>query len=186
MRAFLCGIGAVLLLAGAPASAQPHTIRWSRLETAPGVETIPPSAIGPLAGTADQFIYKSLRWRTLEKGSAMLNLRTGFLAFRVEGLCLAQQLGGLPIGAFIGGDVEQAKVKGTIVCLAMHPGSVLLVDTPTVFLDEHGSGSFEGFVSLPLQCADAPGEILFLLRHDNPGVAIDNLYFVYGAGPLIR
>lgn len=185
MRTLLCGIGAVLLLAAGPASAQPQTVRWHRLETAPGVETVPPSAIGPLAGTG-QLVNKSLRWRTLEKGSAMLNLRTGFLAFRVEGLTAAQTVGELPIGAPIGGDIPQASVKATVVCNVKRPGQVVLVDTPTVLLDENGTGSFEGFVSLPAECAAAPDEIVFLLRHDNPGSTIDGLYFVYGAGRVIR
>ena len=192
MKALLRSIVAVLLFASGSASAEPpQTVRWTRLETAPGVETNPASAIGPLAGNnpQPQYINKSLRWRTLEKGSAMLNLRTGFLFFRLEGLSTAQEIGELPIGAPIGGDpalLPQASVKATVVCYAKHPGLVVFVDTPTVFLDEHGTGSFEGFVNLPPECAELPGEIVFLIRHDNPNAPIDGLYFVYGAGRVIR
>lgn len=185
MRTLLCGIAAALLFAGGPSSAQEDTlVRWTRLEPAPFVETTPSSVIGPIEGTTDHFIPPSGKLRTVGKGFAMVNLKTGFLSFRMEGLSNGQPLSGTPIGAPVTGGLR-GNVMATVVCYAMRPGHVVFTDTPLIVLDETGSGSFEGFVGLPWQCADAPGEMVFLIRHNNPATGTYGSYMVYGSGRVI-
>lgn len=180
MRSLLCGI-ALLLAAGSSASAgEAVVVRWNRLEAVLGSGTEAPLAIGPLAGTFDEYINPSGRWRTVGGGWAKLNVGNGALSFHIEGL--AEASAGIPP---IGASRPTDTVKGTIVCYATVPGSVVFVDTPTVTLTE-GSGSFEGFVNLPWQCADGPRAIAFLIRHDTPDrPGIDGRYMVYGAGRSI-
>ncbi len=185
MRVLLRAIAAWALFAAGAATAQEDVVvRWTRLEAAPFIETTPSSAIGPIEGTTDQFIAPSGKLRTVGKGFAMVNLRTGFLSFRMEGLSNGQTLAGTAIGAPVAGGLR-GNVMATVVCYATRPGYVVFVDTPRIVLDETGSGSFEGFVSLPWQCADAPAQMVFLVRHDNPGTGPHGTYMVYGAGRVI-
>lgn len=181
MRTLLYGIAAMSLLAGGAAFAGEEVVRWTRLEAALGAGADAPLAIGPLAGTYDQYINASGRWRTVGRGSAMLNLRNGALTFQMEGLSNASG------PAVLGGPIPTPTVKGTVVCYSIRPGHVVFVDTPTVTLNDNGTGSFEGFVNLPWECTDAPHEIAFLIRHDTPDrPAIDGTYMVYGAGRVIN
>jgi hypothetical protein len=97
-------------------------------------------------------------WSTLG-GHARVDLVTGELGFRVQGLVFA---GGPNIGT--PGPVTQ--VKGTVVCNANGSGgdgNAVLIDTPTVPLDATGDAEFEGSLSLPSACRDLPS-IAFLIR----------------------
>lgn len=184
MRTLLAGVAVAWLSAGGAAFAQDGTVvRWNRLEAVTGTGAGVPLAIGPLAGTSDQFIEASGRWRTVGRGWAMVNVRNGALSFYMEGL--SEAFAG--IGSPIGGPIPTPTVKGTVVCYSTRPGFVVFVDTATVTLDERNVGSFEGFVDLPWECADAPREIAFLIRHDTPDrPAIDGDYMVYGAGCAVH
>jgi hypothetical protein len=171
-----------MLVAGSSASAgEEIVVKWSRLETVMGSGAAAPQAIGPLAGTYDAYIDASGRWRTVGDGWAKLNVRNGALSFHLEGL--SEAFAGLQ--SPIGGPLPTPTVKGTVVCHSTVPGSVVFVDTPTITLKD-GTGSFEGFVNVPWQCADAPHAIAFLIRHDTPDrPAIDGDYMAYGAGRSI-
>jgi hypothetical protein len=182
MRALVLCVAIALLGAAGAASAQEEAVaRWTRLEAALGAGVEAQTSFGPLEGTVDRFIAASGRWRTVGKGSATLNLNTGALSFHMEGLSNASAT---PV---LGGPIPTPTVKATVVCYAIRPGSVVFVDTPTITLDDDGDGSFEGTVVLPWQCAAAPAEIVFLVRHDTPTrPAIDGTYIVYGAGRMLR
>jgi hypothetical protein len=183
MRALLCGVAVTLLSAGSAAFAEDEVVvRWTRLEAVTGAGAGVPLAIGPLAGTSDEYIDPSGRWRTVGRGWAMVNVKNGALSFHMEGLSEAF----VGIGSPLGGPIPTPTVKGTVVCYSTRPGYVVFVDTPTITIDERNTGSFEGFVDLPWECADAPREIAFLIRHDTPDrPAIDGDYLVYGAGRVI-
>jgi hypothetical protein len=98
-------------------------------------------------------------WSTT-RGAARVNLDTGELQFRVEGLVLA---GSNDVGTR--GTIAQ--VKGTLVCDtngSAGGGNSTLVDTPLVALSPQGDAAFEGSVGLlPAACLSEP-DIAFLVR----------------------
>ena len=144
-------------------------VRWDRIE-------------GVLAANLMEIhvgdIPASGRWRTAGEGGAMLNLRTGFLSFRVEGISWANHYPNGPLGAPATG-----AVMGTVVCDSTDPWMVT-VDTEPVPMDE-GSGSFVGIIDLPESCRARPEGIVFLLRHAAPGPLFGN-FVAYGAGRSIQ
>jgi len=94
-------------------------------------------------------------WSTLG-GHASVDLRSGRIKFRVDGLVFA---GGNAIGTPDG----IAKVKGTLVCAATTVTPVV-VDTPLVELDAEGDAEFDGIVgALPAACSSEP-DVAFLVR----------------------
>jgi hypothetical protein len=112
----------------------------------------------------------------------MLNLRSGFLSFQVEGLSNAAHFTNGPLGSM----TAQANFIGTVVCDSTERyGLMQYVDTPPFALIQ-GTGAFEGFVEIPEACEQRPEETVFLVRHYNPGAAIDGLYAAYGAGRTIK
>ncbi len=95
-------------------------------------------------------------WSTLG-GNATVNLGTGNVNWRVDGLVLA---GGNAIGTRAG----IANVKGTLVC---NPGAAdqAVVDTPSMPLDTLGDARFEGAFATPLPDACTSGTTFaFLVR----------------------
>jgi hypothetical protein len=93
------------------------------------------------------------------RGSATVNLHTGDVHFRVEGLVLAGSSSiGTPDGI--------AQVKGTLVCDtngSAGGGNSTLVDTPLVTLSPQGDAEFTGNVA-PLPAACLEPDIAFLVR----------------------
>lgn len=93
-------------------------------------------------------------WSTLG-GHASVNLDSGRIVFRVDGLVLAG-------GNAIGTPDAITQVKGTLVC---DPGGSdqAVVDTPLVALSALGEAEFDGVVSLPAVCSTA-ADVAFLIR----------------------
>jgi hypothetical protein len=108
-------------------------------------------------------------WSTT-KGSATVNLNTGDIRFRVEGLVLA---GGNAIGTR--GTITE--VRGTLVCDtdgSAGSGNSTLVDTTLVPLSAQGDAEFNGSVGpLPGACL-AESDIAFLVRIGGSGRWIAN------------
>jgi hypothetical protein len=97
-------------------------------------------------------------WSTLD-GHADVSFETGRVHFDVRGLVLAN-------GNAIGTPGTVAQVKGTLVCDTdgnASGGNSVIVDTPTVELDDEGNARFDGRVSLPVVCASEP-DVAFLIR----------------------
>jgi hypothetical protein len=98
-------------------------------------------------------------WSTT-RGSATVNLNTGDIHFRVEGLVLAG-------GNSIGTRDAITEVKGTLVCDtdgSAGAGSSTLVDTPLVPLSAQGDAEFNGSVGpLPGACI-SEADIAFVVR----------------------
>lgn len=96
----------------------------------------------------------------VSNGSAEVNLTTGDIRFRVDGLVLA---GGNSIGTPDG----VTSVKGTLVCDTtgvLNSGNSTIVDTPLVTLSPQGNARFSGNLgALPLACTSQPN-IAFLVR----------------------
>jgi hypothetical protein len=160
------------MLACGVAWADGQMIRWDRME-ASFLQADESGCVGDICPG---------RVRTVGGGRVMINLNTGFLSFKVEGLSNAAQF---PNGV-LGSMTEQANFIGTVVCdSTARYGFFAFVDTPPIVLAQ-GSGAFEGFVDLPEGCKQRPEETVFLVRHYNPGSAIDGLYVAYGAGRRIR
>ncbi len=94
-------------------------------------------------------------WSTLG-GHASVDLSSGRIRFRVDGLVLA---GGNAIGTPDG----IVQVKGTLVCAAT-TATPVVVDTPLVELDAGGDAEFDGVVgALPAVCSSEP-DVAFLVR----------------------
>lgn len=106
-------------------------------------------------------------------GEAQVDLLTGEIEFKVEGLVLA---GGNSIGTRGG----VAQVKGTLVCDTdgnAGGGNSTLVDTPLVPLSPQGDAEFSGNVGpLPAACINEP-DIAFLIRIAPPA----NRWIAHGA-----
>lgn len=97
-------------------------------------------------------------WSTT-RGSATVNLQSGQVHFRVEGLVLAG-------GSAIGTPDAIVQVKGTLVCDtngSAGGGNSTLVDTPLVALSPQGDAEFNGNVG-PLPAACLEPDIAFLVR----------------------
>ncbi len=108
-----------------------------------------------------------------KKGKAKVNLDTGRIRFKVEGLVLAGSplLPPFPPGtccaALIGTTGIVAMVKGTLVCNATDGGASVTVDTPAVPLSSEGDARFKGHVGDEpgfSVCASEPDDIAFLIR----------------------
>ena len=100
-----------------------------------------------------------LPWTTTQ-GNARVNLKTGMVAFSVQGLVLNG-------GNASGTPGPVTSVKGTLVCNAGTPSQAVL-DTATVPLSDEGDAEFVGNLgSVPLVCANP----LFLIRAGNSWIA---------------
>lgn len=142
------GYGSLLLLplmltTAAFAADDESTVRWRTI-----VGNInDPGVSNPVAGIPSG----GLPWTTTQ-GNARVNLRTGMIAFSVQGLVLnGGNASGTP-GAV-------TSVKGTLVCNAGTPTHVVL-DTATVPLSEEGDAEFIGNLGSVPACANP----LFLIR----------------------
>jgi hypothetical protein len=118
-----------------------------------------PGVSNPVAGIASG----GLPWTTTG-GGARVNLKTGQIAFHVEGLVLnGGNASGTPDGV--------ANVKGTLVCNAGTPSQAVL-DTATVPLSAEGDAQFIGNLASVPACANP----LFLIR-----VPANNAWIATGA-----
>src|SRR5467141_535483 len=114
------------LLALSTGTAQAQKVRWERIEgVVPGFGQLSgPNQLfdlvgsGPFqAGSGPGSALGAAPWVTTE-GEAQVNLKTGKVKFKVEGLVLA--VGGVPVlglgGVPIGTTAGVTPVKGTLVC----------------------------------------------------------------------
>ena len=99
--------------------AQAQIVRWRQVIGI--IEKGNPVGVG-----AGQVTGGGQPWSTT-RGEAQVNLGTGHLTFRVQGLVLAGGAGGAVV---IGTPGPVTKVKGTLVCNVTGPGDSVLVDTP--------------------------------------------------------
>ncbi len=145
-------------------------VRWDRIE---GTFVLPDGTagtVGPLQGSA--------RYRVAE-GKATLNVESGVLNVRVEGLSWNLHYPNAPLGSGLSGSF-----MGTVVCDSTGRfGTTVWADTPVLEI-EQGAASFAGVIDLPEACRDRPNEIVFLLRH--AAGPFFGMYVAYGAGRTIR
>ncbi len=141
-------LAAAVLLGSVQASADDPTLKW---QTIIGIIQAGNVVAGIPGGGQP--------WSTLG-GNASVNLASGRVHFRVDGLVLA---GGNNIGT-PGAVVE---VKGTLVCntTAVAPDSPTIIDTPLVPLNAVGDAIFNGDLGpLPDVCASSGSNVAFLIR----------------------
>lgn len=143
----------VISIAFAPvaASADDPNVRWADIIGIIQAGNVVGSGTGAVTGGGQP-------WSTT-RGAARVNLSTGEVQFRVEGLVLA---GGNTIGT--PGTINQ--VKGTLVCDtdgSAGSGNSTLVDTPLVPLSAQGDAEFQGVVAIPAVC-QTQSDIAFLVR----------------------
>jgi hypothetical protein len=152
MKMWLRAVVATSVLAATQASANDETLKW---QTVVGII----QAGNVVAGIAGG----GLPWSTLG-GNAFVNLGSGRVHFRVDGLVLA---GGNAIGT--PGPITE--VKGTLVCdTDGDAGGPLIIDTQTVPLNEEGDAHFDGELgTLPGACSTEP-DVAFLIRIANAGM----------------
>ena len=118
-----------------------------------------PGVSNPVAGIPSG----GLPWTTIG-GRARVNLKTGEIAFNVEGLVLnGGNASGTPDGV--------VNVKGTLVCNPGTPGQAVL-DSATVPLSPEGDAEFIGHLGSIPACANP----LFLVR-----VPANNSWIATGA-----
>jgi hypothetical protein len=133
----------LLLTTAAFAGDDDSTVRWKTI-----VGNInDPGVSNPVAGIASG----GLPWTTI-RGNASVDLRTGKIAFSVEGLVLNG-------GNSSGTPGPITSVKGTLVC---NPGTSAqsVLDTATVPLSLEGDANFIGNLGSISACANP----LFLIR----------------------
>jgi hypothetical protein len=148
---FVLALTLITGLAPLAALADNPNVRWADIIGIVQAGNVVGSGTGQVAGGLQP-------WST-SRGSAAVNLQTGDVHFRVEGLVLA---GGNSIGTPDG----ITQVKGTLVCDtdgSAGGGNSTLVDTPLVTLSAQGDAEFNGSVgSLPAACLEP--DIAFLVR----------------------
>lgn len=173
-------------------TAQAQEVEWERIEgVVPGFGQLPgPNQLfdvvgsGPFqAGSGLGSVLGAAPWNTTE-GSAKVNLKTGKVKFKVEGLVLS--VGGVPVlgltGVPIGTTAGVTPVKGTLVCDtngSAGGGNSVLVDTPLVPLSAQGDAKFNGNVG-PLPPACNEPDIAFLIRIGPPSGFVGR-YIAFGA-----
>lgn len=148
---------------------QGKTVQWERIIGAQQTGDLVGTGTGTTPSTAPP-VVGGAPWETTD-GQAQVNLKTGKLRFKVEGLVLAVgsapafKLSGLDIGTPAG----VTQVKGTLVCDVdgSSTGSSVLVDTTPVSLSAQGDAQFNGTVALPAVCSSEP-DIAFLIRIVQP------------------
>jgi hypothetical protein len=128
-------VSALVVLAAGHARADDQTLKW---QTIIGIIQAG-NVVGGIGGGGQP-------WSTLG-GNATVNLNTGKVNFRVDGLVLA---GGNTIGT--PGAINQ--VKGTLVC-GVGTATQTVFDTPLVDLSATGDARFEGAFdgTAPTECA---------------------------------
>jgi hypothetical protein len=146
MKTILAGLLTLPLVCTAYADeASDSAVRWSEIAgviTAQGVDN-------PISTTISSGTFA---W-TARSGRALVDLRTGFMSFDVDGLVINGT-------AFSGTPGPVTAVTGTLVC---NPGASNEVthDSPPVPLSVHGNAAFSGDVANgPIAC----GNPLFLIR----------------------
>ncbi|HEY5657149.1 MAG TPA: hypothetical protein VIY27_05125 [Myxococcota bacterium] len=160
-----------LLVMGPAAWADGAFVRWDRIEGVMGAD-VTPLVVGGMSA--------STRWRTAGSGQALVNPSTRFAFFAVRGLSWARQYPNAPLGSPAFGSV-----MGTFVCDATgRYGPLVAVDTQPLEVTQ-GNAAFWGFVDVPEGCRERPEEMVFLLRHANPG-PLYGLIVAHGAGRSIR
>jgi hypothetical protein len=145
--------GSVLSIAFAPMVASPAdpNVRWADIVGIIQAGNVVGSGTGAVTGGGQP-------WSTT-RGAARVNLSTGEVQFRVEGLVLAG-------GNGVGTPAAITEVKGTLVCDvdgSAGGGNSTLVDTPLVPLSAQGDAEFQGVVTVPAVCENQP-DIAFLVR----------------------
>ena len=167
-RMLLATVAAVLACSGS-AWADGPMIRWD------GLAGIMPNTNGDVGG-----IHQSAPQVTLG-GRVMLNLNTGFIAVKVEGLSFARQFAQQHV---LGSPIDEPK-KGTIVCASWT--SPVAVDTDS-FTFTDGNASYRGFVD-PAKlwaCVANPEETVFLLRNPSIQQGCPDCYIAFGIGRTIQ
>jgi hypothetical protein len=171
MKKLLMAATLGLLAVTSAALAGDQIVRWDRLD---GTLSVDPanSSVGPILAA---------RARTVGGGSVIVNLNTGFVSFRVDGMSVGGQYFNGPLGS----PGLQTLWMGTIVCdSTQRYGPMTWGNTPAVEFSE-GNGAFQGFVTLPDGCAQRPDEMAFLVRHASAGPQY-GLWTAYGADRHIQ
>lgn len=169
MRNMLVAVVVGLFAFMSSAWAETPIVRWDRIEGFGAVDTTQ-IHVGPIGAS---------RGRTVGAGRVMVNLKTGFLSFTIEGMSNGNQYANGPLGASAGG-----MFMGTVVCDSTERfGPFAFVDSEAILLNE-GTGSYQGFLVLPEGCKQRPGEMVFLIRHANPGSLYGGIV-AFGAGRYI-
>ena len=173
MKTILFAVAVALLAFTSPASADGPVIRWARIQgvthEATGIE---------VAG-----IPTSSRGVTVGSGSAMLNLKSGFLSFDVTGISYDRHYPetGRPIGTYPSG----ARMV-TIVCDSTgYFGPTEVVDSAP-FPEVDGNATYRGFISVPQGCRDRPDQIVLLLRLPVGPGNLSGVFLAYGAARSIQ
>jgi hypothetical protein len=166
MRRTLAAVAVGLLTLAGSAWADSPIVRWNRIEGVIGAD-LTEIRVGP--------IFASTRWRTAGAGSAMVNLKTGFLSFRLTGASAAKNFANQPLGA--PSPSAGGTQIGTVVCNATERfGPIEWVNTPVLTTDS-GGVSFQGFVVVPESCRAHPEDVVFLIRHpENSSLSGFNFY----------
>jgi len=159
------------------AQTQAGEIKWERIV---GLQQT-----GDLVGVGTGQVTGGAPWTTTD-GMAKVDLKSGKVKFKVQGLVLAvgsvsaDSLFGLGIGSPSG----VTEVKGTLVCnvdgTAGMTGNSVAVDTDSVALDPQGDAQFSGTISIPAACTSAPDDTAFLIRIVLPSAFL-NAYIAFGA-----
>lgn len=171
MKQMQISLAAGLLGVAGAAAAAGHVVEWGRVEGFGAADTTL-MHVGP---------FNAAHGRTVGSGHVLLNLDTGRLTFRVDGLTNGDHYNNGPLGApWTAGDV----LVGTVVCDSTERfGAMSWADSTPVAFDAHGNGTFRGAVRLPGACRDRPEEIVFLLRYSG---SAPTGFVAYGAGRVIR
>jgi len=175
MRRLFCSLALCVfpLFAGSTFADEGPIVVWDRVEGIVAADVVPVT-VGPFVA--------SPRWRSAGDGRVMLNLGSGFLSLRVDGVSWANHYTNAPLGSPTA--LPGNTWLGTVVCDSTGRfGAVVYVDTP-VLDAANGAAQFEGFVQLPEACALRPSEIVFLVRH-GPG-SLYGTFLLYGADRTIR
>jgi hypothetical protein len=173
-----------LLIALVSAAAQAQDLKWHQIFGIPDAfNVVGVGAVSPGRGA----VTGAVPWVTTS-GHADVNLITGKVDFRVNGLVLA--VGSAPSampplsGLGIGTNAGVTMVKGTLVCNVSGtsgPSSSVEDDTDAVPLSLQGDTSFQGkLLFFPATvCTDHPDDVAFLIRIVTPA-GFANLWIAAG------
>jgi hypothetical protein len=154
MRRMLFGLAVGLLTFTGSAWAGGPIVRWDHVVGNIGTESDSPNLM--VAG-----ISPSPRWFSMSGGRVMLNLESGFVSIKIDGISGANHR---PGSASVLGTTIASAARGLVVC-----NSSERYGTPTVILTDEfvvddGDVSYSGVLALTEDCRQNPEDLVFLLQ----------------------
>jgi len=176
MRRMLIGLAVGLLTFTSSAWAGGPIVIWDQVVGNTGSESDSPNLI--VAG-----ILASPRWFFVSRGRVMLNLETGFVSIKIDGVSDAYHMTGVD---HVLGTSINAPARGLIVCNASERYGTPTVIPTGEFVFADGDVSYSGVLALTDDCRQHPKDLVFLLQLAHANGTYGIAWHAFGADRHIR